>query len=131
MKIEKILKTVLILFPILFTGCASKPVKTANPLCNTWHIPKAPTVLRISFTPDGRMVGVMGMNNFFAPVQYLPKGRIEIHSIAVSRRGEYPEFADRFLKVLRSAKFAGVAKNKLYLFDADKKKIMVMEQFIP
>ena len=131
MKIEKILKTVLILFPILFSGCASKPVKTVNPLCNTWHIPKSPTVLRISFTPDGRMVGVMGMNNFFAPVQYLPEGRIEIHPIAVSRRGEYPDFADRFFKVLRSAKFAGVAKIKLFLFNANKKKIIVMEQFRP
>ena len=131
MKIEKIFKTVLILFPILFTGCASKAPNTANPLCNIWHIPKSPTVLRISFTPDGRMVGVMGMNNFFAPVQYLPKGRIEIHSIAISRRGEYPEFADRFFKTLRSAKFASVAKNKLHLFDGNKKKIMVMEQFIP
>ena len=71
------------------------------------------------------------MNNFFAPVQYLPEGRIEIHAIAVSRRGEYPDFADRFFKVLRSAKFAGVAKNKLFLFDANKKKIIVMEQFRP
>ena len=128
MKIKKIFKTVLILFPILFTGCtASKPEKL-NPLCNIWHIPKAPTTLRISFTPDGRMVGVMGLNNFFAPVEYHPNGRIEIHSIAISRRGEYPEFADRFFKVLRSAKYAGVAKGKLHLFDGDKKKIMVMEQ---
>jgi heat shock protein HslJ len=129
MKIEKILKTVLILFPILFSGCASDAAQSTNPLCNVWHLPKAPTVLRISFTPDGRMVGVMGLNNFFAPVQYLPKGRIEIHSIAISRRGEYPDFADRFFKVLRSAKYAGVAGNKLYLFDENKKKVMVMEQF--
>ena len=129
MKIEKILKTVLILFPILFSGCASDTAQSTNPLCNVWHLPKAPTVLRISFTPDGRMVGVMGLNNFFAPVQYLPKGRIEIHSIAISRRGEYPDFADRFFKVLRSAKYAGVAGNKLYLFDENKKKVMVMEQF--
>lgn len=129
MKIKNFFKSVLF-FPlllILLSGCASKSKPAVNPLCNIWHIPKSPVPLRISFTPDGRMVGIIGMNNFFAPVQYLPKGRIEIHAIALSRRGEYPDFADRFFKVLRSAKYAGVAGGKLHLFDGNKKKVMVLE----
>lgn len=126
MKIGKIFKTVLFLFLLLFfCGCAT-PAKAVNPLCNIWYIPKAPTTLRLSFTPDGRMVGVLGLNNFFAPVRYLSKGGIEIHSIAITRRGEYPDFADRFFKTLRSAHFAGVREDKLYLFDKDKKKIMTL-----
>lgn len=128
MKIKKFLKTVFIFLPFLFTGCTSPPPAPPNPIWDAWHIPKAPTVLRISFTPDGRMVGVMGLNNFFAPVRYLPGGGIEIHAIAISRRGEYPDFADRFFKTLRSARYAGVAQGKLHLFDGGKKKIMVLEQ---
>lgn len=131
MKIKKIFKTVLIFFPLLFSGCSSLSEKPLNPLCNIWHIPKSPVPLRISFTPDGRMVGIMGMNNFFAPVQYLPKGEIKIHSIAISRKGEYPDFADRFFKTLRSTGYAGVANGKLHLFDKNKKKIMVLEQLKP
>ncbi len=126
MKIGKILKTVLFLFlSFFFCGC-STPSKPVNPLCNIWHIPKSPTALRLSFTPDGRMVGILGLNNFFAPVRYLPKGGIEIYSIAITRRGEYPDFADRFFQTLRSARFAGVRGDKLYLFDKDKKKIMTL-----
>lgn len=129
MKIRKILKSVFIFLPFLFSGCSSLTSSGgSNPIWNVWHIPKAPVVLRISFTPDGRMVGVMGLNNFFAPVEYHKGGRIEIHSIAISRRGEYPEFGPRFLKALRSAKYAGVSKGKLHLFDGSKKKVMVLEQ---
>lgn len=127
MKIKKILKSVFIFLPFLFCSCTAPRQTPANPLWNIWHIPKAPTQLRISFTPDGRMVGVLGMNNFFAPVTYLPKGGIEIHSIAISRRGEYPDFADKFFQTLRSARYAGVAGGKLHLFNAEKKKIMVLE----
>ena len=128
MKIKKIFKTALFLLFVFSASCSSLPEKKFNPVWNAWHIPKAPTPLRISFTPDGRMVGIMGSNNFFAPVRYLPGGGIEIYSIALSRRGEYPDFADRFFKTLRSAAYAGVARGKLHLFDREKKKIMVLEQ---
>ena len=131
MKIKKFLKTVFIFLPFLFCGCASGPSVPPNPIWDTWHIPKAPTVLRVSFTPDGRVVGVMGLNNFFAPVRYLPNGGLEIHAIAISRRGEYPDFADRFFKALRSARYGGVANGKLHLFDGAKKKVMVLEQLKP
>lgn len=127
MKNEKFLKTVIFLFLLfLFCGCSTPAAQKINPLCDVWHIPKAPTALRLSFTPDGRMVGILGLNNFFAPVRYLPKGGIEIYSVAITRRGEYPDFADRFFKTLRSARFAGVKGNKLYLFDGEKKKIMTL-----
>ena len=128
MKNEIFFKTVpfLLLLLLLFSGCASPAPKKINPVCNVWHIPHAPTPLRISFTPDNRMVGTLGLNNFFAPVRYLPKGGIEIDSIALSRRGEYPDFADRFFKTLRSARYAGVKGEKLYLFDGEKKKIMTL-----
>ena len=131
MKIANFLKTVLFFFLTVTVGCASRETPPPNPLWNTWHIPKAPTVLRISFTPDGRMVGVLGLNNFFAPVQYLSENRIKIHSIALSRRGEYPDFADRFFKALRSAEYAGVTGTKLLLFDRDQKKVMTLELFKP
>ena len=128
MKNEKIFKTVpfLLFLLLLFTGCAAPAVQKSNPLCNVWYIPKSPTPLQLSFTPDGRMVGTLGLNNFFAPVRYLPKGGIEIFSIALGRRGEYPDFADRFFKTLRSARYAGVKGDKLYLFDSEKKKIMTL-----
>jgi hypothetical protein len=129
MKFRKFFKTVSFLFLLhLLTGCQSPSSPVDNPLCNIWHFPKAPVPVRISFTPDNRMVGIMGLNNFFAPVRYLPGGGIEIHDIALSRRGEYPDFADRFFKTLRSAAYAGVARGKLHLFDREKKKIMVLEQ---
>lgn len=128
MKIKNFFKTALFLFIALSAGCSALPEKKSNPVWNAWHIPKAPVPLRISFTPDGRMVGIMGLNNFFAPVRYLPGGGIEIHDIALSRRGDYPDFADRFFKTLRSAAYAGVARGKLHLFDREKKKIMVLEQ---
>ena len=131
MKIQNFLKTVFIFLPFLFCGCAAGPSAPPNPIWDVWHIPKAPTVLRVSFTPDGRVVGVMGLNNFFAPVRYLPNGGLEIHSIAISRRGEYPDFADRFFKALRSARYGGVANGKLHLFDGAKKKVMVLEQLKP
>ena len=131
MKIAIFLKTVLFFFLAATAGCVSKEPPPPNPLCNTWHIPQAPTVLRISFTPDGRMVGVLGLNNFFAPVQYFPENRIRIHSIALSRRGEYPDFADRFFKALRSAEYADVTGTKLLLFDRDQKKVMTLELFKP
>lgn len=132
MKIEIFFKTVLFLLLASLWGCASKEsLQPPDPLWNTWHIPKAPTVLRISFTPDGRMVGVMGLNNFFAPVQYFKGNRIRIHAIALSRRGEYPDFADRFFKVLRSTEYAAVSGKKLLLFDKDQKKIMTLERMIP
>lgn len=127
MKNAKFFKTVpFLLLLLLFCGCSTPSAQRPNPLCNVWHIPKAPVPLRISFTPDNRMVGVLGLNNFFAPVRYLPKGGIEILSIALSRRGEYPDFADRFFKTLRSARYAGVRGDKLYLFDGEKKKIMTL-----
>ena len=131
MKIANFLKTVLFFFLALTAGCASKETVPLNPLYNTWHIPHAPTVLRISFTPDGRLVGVLGLNNFFAPVQYFPGNGIKIHSIALSRRGEYPDFADRFFKALRSAEYAGVVGNKLILLDRSQKKVMTLERFKP
>lgn len=130
MKFRKFFKTVLFLSLLfLLAGCQTASAPADNPLCNIWHFPKAPVPVRISFTPDNRMVGIMGLNNFFAPVRYLPKGGIEIHAIALTRRGEYPDFADRFFGILRSAKFAGVRDNKLYLFDAQKKKIMTLTRF--
>jgi heat shock protein HslJ len=130
MKFRKFFKTVSFLFLLhLLTGCQSPSSPVDNPLCNIWHFPKAPVPVRISFTPDNRMVGIMGLNNFFAPVRYLPKGAIEIHAIALTRRGEYPDFADRFFKILRSARFAGVKGDKLYLFDGEKKKIMTLTRF--
>ena len=116
----------LFLLTLLFCSCAAPAVQKTNPLCNVWYIPKSPTPLRLSFTPDNRMVGTLGLNNFFAPVRYLPKGGIEIYSIALTRRGEYPDFADRFFKTLRSARYAGVRGDKLYLFDGEKKKIMTL-----
>ena len=127
MKIINFFKTVLIfLFLVLFCGCASTTRKPQNPIWDAWYVPKSPVPLRLSFTPDGRMVGVMGLNNFFAPVRYLPKGELEIHSVAISRRGEYPEFGDKFFKALRSVRYGGVAGNKLYLFDSNKQKVMTL-----
>ena len=127
MKILIFFKTVLIfLILALFCGCTAPERKPLNPIWDAWYVPKAPVPLRLSFTPDGRMVGVMGLNNFFAPVRYLPKGGLEIHSVAISRRGEYPDFADKFFKALRSVRYGGVAGNKLYLFDSNKQKVMTL-----
>lgn len=139
MKIEKFFKTAVSFFtgallPALLlpavTGCAA-PGKTeqvpANPLFNVWHIPKAPVLLRISFTPDGRLVGVMGMNNFFAPVRYLPDG-VEIADVAVSSKAGEPEFAPRFFAALRSARYTVIDGNKLILYDRSRKKVMTLER---
>jgi len=112
------------------TGCASgksAPPPPSNPLCAVWHVPKAPVPLRISFTPDGRLVGVMGLNNFFAPVRYLPDG-VEIYDIAVSVRTEEPAFARKFFQALRRARYTVFAGNKLQLLDASRKKVMTLER---
>ena len=140
MKIEKFFKTAVSFFSrgglpaallLAAAGCAmtKKEDVPPNPLFTVWHIPKAPVVLRISFTPDGRLVGVMGMNNFFAPVRYLPDG-LEINDVAVSRTVDEPEFAPRFFKALRSARYTAVTGNKLILFDRSRKKVTTLERFV-
>ncbi len=138
MKIEKFFKTAVSFFPgyalsaVLFltaAGCFRPEEKEApsNPLCTVWHIPKAPVLLRVSFTPDGRLVGVMGVNNFFAPVRYLPDG-VEIDDVAVSSQTDEPEFAPRFFKALRSARYTSITGNKLILYDRSRKKVMTLER---
>ena len=139
MKIEKFFKTAGSFFPgcllsavllLAAAGCAGlKKAEQvpANPLFNVWHIPKAPVLLRISFTPDGRLVGVMGVNNFFAPVRYLPDG-VEIDDVAVSNKAGEPEFAPRFFKALRSARYTVITGNKLILYDRSRKKVMTLER---
>ena len=141
MKIEKFFKTAVSFFPGLLlaaallaaaAGCAlsKKEEVPSNPLFTVWHIPKAPVQLRISFTPDGRLVGIMGANNFFAPVRYLPDG-LEIEAVAVSRQAEEPEFAPRFFKALGSARYTAFSGNKLILFDRSRKKVMTLERLVP
>lgn len=139
MKIEKFFKTAVSFLPggllsalLLFAaaGCFKPEAKKApppNPLCTVWHIPKAPVLLRISFTPDGRLVGIMGANNFFAPVRYLPDG-VEIDDVAVSTQTDEPEFAPRFFKALRSARYTVINDNKLILYDRSRKKVMTLER---
>ena len=138
MKIEKFFKTAVTFLPgyvlsaiLLLTaaGCFRPEEKEApsNPLCTVWHIPKAPVLLRISFTPDGRLVGIMGVNNFFAPVRYLPDG-VEIDDVAVSSQTDEPEFAPRFFKALRSARYTAVSGDKLILYDRSRKKVMTLER---
>ena len=139
MKIEKFFKTAVSFFSrgllpaallLIAAGCAltkKEEVPPPNPLCAVWHIPKSPVPLRISFTPDGRLVGVMGVNNFFAPVRYLPDG-VEIDDVAVSSQAGEPEFAPRFFKALRSARYTVITGNKLILYDRSRKKIMTLER---
>ena len=138
MKIEKFFKTAVSFFPagllsaalLLGAGCfrpEEEKKVPSNPLCTVWHIPKAPVLLRVSFTPDGRLVGVMGVNNFFAPVRYLPDG-VEIDDVAVSSQAGEPEFAPRFFKALRSARYTVITGNKLILYDRSRKKIMTLER---
>ena len=138
MKIEKFFKTAVSFFPggvlsavLLFAaaGCFRPEEKKvpANPLWTVWHSPKAPVLLRISFTPDGRLVGVMGVNNFFAPVRYLPDG-VEIDDVAVSSQTDEPEFAPRFFKALRSARYTVISGDRLILYDRSRKKVMTLER---
>ena len=138
MKIKKFFKTAVSFFPgrvipamilLVAAGCSlpKKEEAPSNPLMTVWHIPKAPVLLRLSFTPDGRLVGIMGMNNFFAPVRYLPDG-VEIDDVAVARRADEPEFAPRFFKALRSARYTVITGNKLVLFDRSRKKVMTLER---
>lgn len=141
MKIEKFFKTAVTFLPgcllpavllLAAAGCAL-PEKAGedpkNPLLNVWHIPKAPVLLRMSFTPDGRLVGVMGVNNFFAPVRYLPDG-VEIADVAVSGKTDQPEFAPRFFAALRSARYTVITGNKLILYDRARKKVMTLERLV-
>ena len=139
MKIENFFKTAVSFLPgrllpavllLAAAGCAlpgKPPEAPPNPLCNVWHIPKAPVLLRVSFTPDGRLVGVMGVNNFFAPVRYLPDG-VEIADVAVSSKVDEPDFAPRFFAALRSARYTVITGNKLILYDRSRKKVMTLER---
>ena len=138
MKIENFFKTAVSFFPVRILSAAlllaaagcSVPKKAEvppNPLFTVWHIPKAPVPLRISFTPDGRLVGVMGMNNFFAPVRYLPDG-VEIADVAVSGKADEPEFAPRFFAALRRARYTVIDGNKLILYDRSRNKVMTLER---
>ena len=122
--------SLLFFISLLVCGCSAPEKAPANPIWAMWHIPKSPVPLRISFTPDGRVVGIMGMNNFFAPVRYLPGGRLEIYSFAFSQRGEEPAFSRKFFQALRSAGYSVVQGNKLILFDRDRKKVMTLERFM-
>ena len=130
MKFTFFFKSVLFFMLLLTYGCSTPEKTPVNPVWAMWHIPKSPVPLRISFTPDGRVVGVMGMNNFFAPVRYLPDGGLEIYSFAIAKRGEEPAFAQKFFNALRSARYSTVQGNKLLLFDRSHKKVMTLERLM-